>query len=139
MPIHLLVLLLFSADLTAVKSEPNLEHRSELAITNANTALDAARDAYNAGDAEKTAKELNEVSESVDVAYEALSATGKDPRKSPRYFKKAEMGVRTLLRRLEGVSQSFSVSDRDKIDAIRDHISQVHDNLVQGIMSKKKK
>jgi hypothetical protein len=136
---HLLVLLLFSADLTTVKNEPNLEHRSELAITNANTALDAARDAYNAGDAEKTAKELNEVSESVDVAYEALSATGKDPRKSPRYFKKAEMGVRTLLRRLEGVSQSFSVSDRDRIDAIRDHVSQVHDNLVQGIMSKKKK
>jgi|SRR5215471_3416522 len=136
---HLLVLLLFSVDLTAVKNEPNLEHRSELAIANANTALDAAREAYSAGDADKTAKELDEVSESVDVAYEALSATGKDPRKSPRYFKKAEMAVRTLLRRLEGVSQSFSVSDREKIDAIRNHISEVHDNLVQGIMSKKKK
>jgi hypothetical protein len=136
---HVLVLLLLSVDLTAVKNEPNLEHRSELAITNANTALDAARDAYSAGDSEKTSKNLDEVSESVDVAYEALSATGKDPRKSPRYFKKAEMAVRTLLRRLEGVSQSFSVSDREKIDSIRDHISEVHDNLVQGIMSKKKK
>ncbi len=136
---HAFLFLLLSFDLSSVKNEPNLEHRSELALTNANTALDAAREAYGAGNADKVSMELAEVSESVDVAYDALSATGKDPRKSPRYFKKAELSIRMLLRRLEGVSQSFSVDDRVKIDAIHDHVSEVHDNLVQGIKSKKKK
>lgn len=133
------VLILLSFDLGPVKSEPNLEHRSELALTNANAALDAARTAYDSGDAVKAEAALEEVQESVDLAYDALSSTGKDPRKSPKYFKKAEMALRLLLRRLEGVAQTFSVADRNEIEHIRNHVSEIHDNLIEGIMSKKKK
>ena len=59
-------------------------------------------------------------------------------RRSPKYFKKAEMSIRLLLRRLEGVAQNFSVTDRSTIEHIRDHVSEIHDNLIEGIMSKKK-
>jgi hypothetical protein len=134
-----MILLFMSIDLTAVKSEPNLEHRSELAITNANQALDNARNAYDSGDEAKTEGALKEVEESVDLAFDSLAQTGKDPRKSPRYFKKAEMSLRLLLRRLEGVGQNFGVLDRPRIEALRDHVSQIHDNLIQGIMSKRSK
>jgi hypothetical protein len=134
-----LMLVLLSFDLGAVKSEPNLEHRSELALTYANSALDNARTAYDSGDAAKAEFALEEVLESVDLAYDALSGTGKDPRRSPKYFKKAEMSIRLLLRRIEGVAQNFSVSDRNGIEHIRDHVSEIHDNLIEGIMSKKKK
>ena len=128
-----------SFDLGAIKSEPNLEHRSELALTNANSALDAARNAYDSGDEAKAEAALEEVRESVDLAYDSLSSTGKDPRRSPKYFKKAEMSIRLLLRRIEGVAQSFSFADRSRIEHIRDHVSEIHDNLIEGIMSKKKK
>jgi hypothetical protein len=134
-----LVLLILAMDLSSVKSEPNLEHRSELAIANANQALDMARNAYDSGDASKTDVALKEVEESVDLAYDSLAQTGKDPRKSPRYFKKAEMSLRMLLRRLEGVGQNFGLADRPRIEALRNHVSEIHDNLIQGIMSKKKK
>jgi hypothetical protein len=134
-----MVLLLLSFDLSAVKNEPNPEHRSELALSNANTALDAARSAYDSGDTAKAEMDLQEVKQSVDIAYDSLSSTGKDPRRSPKYFKKAEMSIRLLLRRLEGVSQNFSVADRTGIEQIRDHVSEIHDNLIEGIMSKKKK
>ena len=134
-----LFLTLLSLDLTGVKSEPNLERRSELALVNANSALDAVRQAYDAGDPDKTGAALKEVEESVDLAYDSLSQTGKDPRGNPKYFKRAEMSIRLLMRRLEGVAQNFSVTDRPGIEAVRTHISEVHDNLIQGIMSKKKK
>jgi hypothetical protein len=126
-------------DLGSVRSEPNLEHRSELALTNANSALDTVRDAYDSGNSVKVEAALEEVRESVDLAYDALTSTGKDPRKSPKYFKKAEMSIRLLLRRLEGVAQNFSVTDRTAVEHIRDHVSEIHDNLIEGIMSKKKK
>jgi len=133
-----ILVLALAFDLAAVKSEPNLEKRSELALTNANTALDSARDSYGQGDLEKTQANLNEVMDSVDIAYQALSDTGKDPRKD-RFFKRAEMRTRELIRRLEGLSQTMSVADRGTVDKVRESVSEIHDNLLKGIMSKKKK
>ena len=40
---HLILAMTLAFDLTAVKSEPNLEKRSELALDHANVVLDAAR------------------------------------------------------------------------------------------------
>ena len=65
-----ILLLTLAFDLATIKSEPNLEKRSELALTNANTALDSARDAYNKGDLDRTETNLNEVLDSVDLAYQ---------------------------------------------------------------------
>jgi hypothetical protein len=134
-----LFLVLLSFDLTAVRNEPNLERRSELALANANSALDSAKQAYSSGDADKSSAALKELEESVELAYDSLSQTHKDPRGNPKYFKRAEMTLRMLLRRLEGVEQIFSVADRDRIEAVRTHVSEIHDNLIEGIMSKKKK
>jgi hypothetical protein len=133
-----ILVLALAFDLASVKSEANLEKRSELALTNANTALDSARDAYGQGDLEKTQANLNEVMDSVDIAYQALSDTGKDPRKD-RFFKRAEMRTRELIRRLEGLGQTMSVADRETVDKVREEVSEIHDNLLKGIMSKKKK
>jgi len=77
-----------------VLAEPNLEKRSKLALDNADAAYQAARTAYDAGDTAKSTAELDEVKESVEVAYASLEGTGKDPRKSPKWFKKAEMETR---------------------------------------------
>jgi hypothetical protein len=135
---HWILMLALAFDLASVKSEPNLEKRSELALMNANTALDSARDAYGQGDLDKTQANLDEVRDSVDLAYQALSDTGKDPRKD-RFFKRAELKTRELLRRLEGLDQTMSFADRGIVDKVRDRVSEIHDNLLKGIMSKKKK
>lgn len=124
-------------DLGAVKSEPNLEKRSERALDNANLALDAARDAYGRGEFEQSKAELEEVGASVDLAYESLQQTGKDPRRNGK-FKQAELRTRELLRRLQGFGQTMSFADRSVLDKVRDRISMVHDDLLDGIMSKRK-
>src|SRR5579863_2730615 len=133
-----ILVLVLAFDLASVKSEPNLEKRSELALLNANMALDSARDAYGQGDLDKTQASLDEVLDSVDLAYQALSDTGKDPRKD-RFFKRAELKTRALLRRLEGLGQSMSAADRGIVEKVREEVSEIHDNLLTGIMSKRKK
>jgi hypothetical protein len=136
---HLILVLTLAFDLTTAQSEPNLEKRSERALDNANLALDEARDDYNSGNYDKSQNELREVRDSVELAYQSLSDTGKDPRKDPKFFKRAELRTRELLRRLEGVGQGMSQVDRGTLDKVRERISEVHDNLLNGIMSKRKK
>ncbi|HEY4363854.1 MAG TPA: hypothetical protein VGN17_22995 [Bryobacteraceae bacterium] len=133
------LVLALAFDLAGVKSEPNLEKRSDLALTNANTALDAARDSYNQGEFDKTEVALEEVEQSVDLAYESLSATGKDPRRDPKFFKRAELRTRELLRRLEGLGESVSFSDRGMVERVRERVSAVHDDLINGVLTKRKK
>lgn len=132
-----ILILALAFDLAAVKSEPNPEKRSERALDNASVALDAARDAYSQGDLDKAQNELDEVCDSVELAYQSLTGTGKDPHRSPRFFKRAELRTRELLRRLEGFGQSMSFSDRGRLEKVRDQISVIHDNLLKGIMGKK--
>lgn len=133
----LVTLLLSAFDLGSIRTEPNLERRCDLALDYANMALDQARDSYGVGDLSKTQASLIEVRESVDLAYQSLEETGKDPRRSSK-FKRAELKTRELLRRLEGMRQNVSFEDRPLIEKVRDRVAEIHDNLLKGIMSKKK-
>lgn len=132
-----LMVALLAFDLAAVRQEPNLERRSDLALDNAASAITACGQAYNAGDLEKTKAEASEIEESVTLSYDSLRETGKDPRRSPKYFKRAEVATRQLLRRLDGLIESMSVSDRAILLAVRDRVSDIHDELLNGIMKKK--
>jgi hypothetical protein len=129
---------LAAMDLAGIRAEPNLEKRSERALDYANVALDAARDAYGKGDFDECQAQLDEVGASVDVAYEALTQTGKDPSRNPKFFKRAEMRTRELLRRIDGLLQTVSYADREAVQKIHSRVSEVHDHLLEGIMSKRK-
>ena len=136
--IFLFALFLAFADLSDVKSEPNLERRSDLALQNANRAIDEARAAYQAGDISKADVQLNEVRESVDVVLDALENSGKKPRNS-KYYKQAEIKLRQMLRRLAGFRDEMSVEDRKPLDDAATRLQEVHDRLLSEIMSKSKK
>ena len=124
-------------DLAAIKLEPNLEHRSDLALQNASAAMDAARDASAAGDTGKIKGALEELRDSVDLAYQSLTDSGKSARRNPKFFKKAELKTRELMRRLEGLAQSVDSDDRVFVESVRDRVSKIHDDLIQDIMQKK--
>lgn len=129
-----------AGDLAAVKAEPNLEKRARRALDNAAAAYKAAEEAYmKRGDPEQANAALDEVSQSVELAYASLRATGKNPVKSPRHFKAAEIRTRELLRRLADLREAMSVLDRDHIDEVRATIQKIHDDLLAGIMGGKKK
>ena len=127
------------ATLDEALAEPNLEKRSKLALDNAVLATKAAREAYRAGDVQKTSTEAEQIEKSVDLAYESLRQTGKDPRRSPKWFKRAEIETRSLLRKLEDFQQEMGFNDRGILDKVKTRIQQVHDDLLTGLMEGKKK
>ncbi len=127
------------ADLKRAMAEPNLEKRSGLALDNALAAYQTARAAYDKGENDQAAAAIAELQESVDLAYNSLTQTGKDPRKSPKWFKKAEIETRDLSRKLESFEQAMSFTDRPMLEKAKARVQQVHDDLLLGLMEGKRK
>jgi len=131
------VLLIAFADIGAVKSEPHPDRRSELALANADREIDEARKAYSSGDDKAVDAALNEVGESVEVSQQSLEETHKAPRSS-KYYKSAELKLRALMRRLNSFRDEVGFDTRQHVDAVIKKLSDVHDELLTGIMSKNK-
>lgn len=131
------MMLLFAMDLSTIKSEPNLERRSDLALDYASIALDGARDSYSSGDTAKWKTSLDEVRDAISLSYQSLEESGKNAR-NDKHFKKAELKTHEILRRLDGLRDQAGFEDRETIEKIRAEVSRVHDELLQKIMSRKK-
>lgn len=129
----------WAMDLATVKSEPNLEKRAKLAMDYASGQVGAAGTAYSNGDMKAARAAVAAIRESVDLCQASLKATGKDARKSPKAFKRAEMDIRELLRRLKSLETDFSVDDRPLIVDTEQYLVEIHDDLIQQIMTKRKK
>jgi hypothetical protein len=129
--------LLAFADIGAVKSEPDVERRSELALASADKQVDAARTAYNGGDEKAEQLALGEVRELVDVSYDALEHSNRPPRKS-KYYKNAELKLSALLRRLNSFRDQVGIDGREAVEAVIKRVSDVHDEVLAAIMSKQK-
>lgn len=132
------LLLLLVLDLAAIRNEPNLEKRSDLALDYANTAIDSAREAANAGDDAKLHSALAQVTESVELSWSSLSDTGKYARNN-NGFKRAEVRTREMLRRLDGLRDLADLDEKPEVEKVRGRVAEIHDDLIQKIMSKKEK
>ncbi|MGD0015075.1 MAG: hypothetical protein ABSD56_11740 [Bryobacteraceae bacterium] len=127
------------AGLDAVKAEPNLEKRAGMALANAGAALTSARDSYVAGDLQRTTAALDEVRQSVELAYSSLLETHKNPRKKPMPFKRAEIRTRELLRRLDDFREQMSYEDRGVLDEVRAAVRKIREDLLRGLLGEKSK
>lgn len=126
-----------AADLDAVRSEPDLEKRSDRALDLAEKSLGASRDLYSTGDYKKALAGLEEIRQSVDLARDSLVESHKSARKS-KYFKRAELRTRGLSRHLEEFARECAVDDRPPVEALVAHVNQFHDDLLSMILEKKK-
>lgn len=122
------------ADLAKAKAERNLGRRSRLALDNANAQFRAASQAYkDGGNWETAAAALNEVRESVELAYAAVKETGKQPRRSGEY-KNLEIKTRALLKKLKDFLQTLGVDERDRVAPTVAYVERVHDEVLESIM-----
>jgi hypothetical protein len=125
-------------DLARIQSEPNAEKRAHEALDNADEALKLAREAYGAGNTADASARLDEVQQSVELANSSLKQTGKNPSRSPKNFKAAELRTRGLLRKLEGFRDQMSVADRPVADRVVAAVQKIHDGWLDAVMGKKK-
>ena len=126
-------------DLAEARAEPNLEKRARLALDQSAAALEAARSDYQKGDTDRVGADAAKIADSVDLAFLSLNQTGKDPRKSPRWFKYAEIQTRGLLRRLDTLERDMNFADRPLLEKAKTEVQQVHDKLLLGLMEGKPK
>lgn len=124
--------------LSRLEAEPNLEKRAHAALENAEDAFKRAKEAYAGGDHEGASTRFAEVEQSVEMADSALKRTGKNPSRSPKHFKHAELKTRELLRRMDGFRDEMSVTDRPALDQVIGAVQKIHDALLEGIMGKRK-
>jgi hypothetical protein len=139
LPLALAFTLVLHADLKKALAEPDLGKRSKLALDNALAAYQSARDAYQTSEMERVKTAIDEMGQSVDLAFQSLKDTGKNPRNSPRWFKNAELATRDLARRIASFQDQMSYTDRALLDQVKARVQQVHDELLLGLMEGKKK
>ena len=139
MSLVLFLLLLPSLDLESARNEPNLERRAELALENANQAIDRAKQYAADSQFDKLHLAVMEVQESVELCHSTLASTGKDPRKNTRQFKKVEMRIHQLTRRMKGFADEVSIEDKPVIQKVVNRLEEINDEIVGGIFTKQRK
>ena len=128
-----------AASLESIRTEPNLERRSQSALAFARATIKPVLKAYEQGDAELGGWLLMQIQEAVELAQEALSATGKSARRNPKYFKRAEIQSRNLIKQLRALSRALNYDEREVVDSVVDRVSAINDELLLAIMTKRKK
>ena len=126
-------------DLESIKSEPRLEKRAGLALRFAKHKVDSVLAAYQEGDAEGGVALLAQIEQAVELAYDSLMATGKNPRRHPKHFKRAEIRTRELARDLEALGRELNFDERAAADGVHSRVTEINTQLLMAIMTKKKK
>lgn len=117
--------------LSELQAEQNPQRRSEKALTFANTAFDSAHDFYLKGEIEKGDAQLDNMTKALNQCVQSLTEAHKG-----KYYKKAEMNVANLQRRLEGLLDELSVQKRGWAEYTNRKLEEIHDKLLNGVMSK---
>lgn len=117
--------------ISEIKSEHDPFKRSEKALSLANDAFDNARDEYVKGEINKGDAELETMMNALDECVASLNTAHK-----ARYYKKAEMDVALLQRRLKTLVDDISVQERGWAEYTQRKLDELHDKLLDGVMRK---
>ncbi|MGI9069963.1 MAG: hypothetical protein ACR2JB_01205 [Bryobacteraceae bacterium] len=118
----------FLAELEAVHDPAR---RSDKALSLADTAFDNARELYTKGEIKKGDAELDNMTSALNECVGSLQTAHK-----ARCYKKAELRVAYLQRRLEGLLDEISVQERGWAEYTQRKLDDIHDKLLQGVMRK---
>jgi hypothetical protein len=122
----------------SVMAERDLEKRSELALQMADESITAASKAYaSASEMSAFVKYLGTVEELAELSLKSLQDTGKRASKKPKYFKRAELKLRSLMRRMSTLADEVASDDRPRVEAAKKVLSDAHEQLLHEIMSKR--
>jgi hypothetical protein len=118
----------FLADLEAVHDPAR---RSDKALNFADAAFDNARDLYTRGEIKKGDAELDNMTSALKECVGSLQTAHK-----ARFYKKAELRVAYLQRRMDGLLDEISVQERGWAEYTQRKLDDIHDKLLQGVMRK---
>jgi hypothetical protein len=118
----------------AVKSEADPEKQSEMALELAQAGVDGVVEAYRQGLPEQARAILARIVEAVELSRTALEATGKDARKRPKHFKRAEIATRKLARSLKSAQRQLIYDEREDLEPAIQRVEAINGEILSMIM-----
>ncbi len=117
--------------LAELRAEHNPAKRSEMALAFADEAFDNARELYGKGQIQAGDAQLENMTNVLRECVASLQEAHKS-----RYYKKAELKVASLQRRLQGLLDDLSVEQRGWAEYTGRKLDEIHDKLLNGVMGK---
>ena len=108
---------------------------SGASIAGSDRAFRSAKNAWRAGDEAAFVTNVKGIDQGVELAYQALAATGDRPRERLDYFKRAEIALARLLRRLQFFQSQVCYDDRAIIERTAQKLGRLHSALLTGVTS----
>lgn len=125
-------------DLASIRAERDLERRYWHALEYASGQIQSARKHYQDGRIDAFEAALREVPEAVELCDQTLRATGKNPSKRPKHFKRAELKMRDIMKHLTGLEQEVDFEERGMVTKVKGRVNQIHEELLLDIMGRRK-
>lgn len=115
------------------QSERNLYKRVEKGLEAAEARFDDARKTYREGDPYKAQEQLEQFLDIAMEAYQMIVESGEDMRKRSGRFKKIEIQIRGILRKLEDYEKQVDLLDRGPVERTRTTVGRMQDNLLKSM------
>lgn len=117
--------------LTEIKAEHNPAKRAELALSLADQSFDNARHLYEKGAIQMGDAQLDNMTDALNECVDTLAVLNK-----AKFYKKAELNVASLQRRLTDTTNTLNIVDRGWAAQTSRRLEQIHDKLLSGVMRK---
>ena len=117
--------------LNELKAEHDPGRRAEKALEYADEAFDSARGFYDRGLVHKGDEQLDYMTTALKECVDALDQAHK-----ARFYKKAELNVATLQRRMNDLLSDLSIQERGWAEYINRKVDEMHDKILEGVMRK---
>jgi polyhydroxyalkanoate synthesis regulator phasin len=117
--------------LSELKAEHDPAKRSEMALNFAENAFDNARAFYVKGEIDKGDAQLEDMTNVLNECVVSLAEAHKG-----KFYKKAELKVAYLLRRMEGLMDDIDLPQRGWAEQSERKVEEIHDKILDGVMRK---
>ena len=103
----------------------------ELALSFADESFDSAKTNYHNGEIHQGDVALDNMTSALNACVESVAVVNK-----AKFYKKAEMKVAMLQRRLSGLLDDLSITERGWAEQTSRRMEEIHSKLLDGVMRK---
>ena len=132
-----IAVLMYAGIPAEILAEKAFDKRAELALKEADDEISRAAKTYSDGDMKAFQSHVEAVGELVEFTLKSLQDSGMRGGKRVKNFKRAEMKMRSLLRRLETLEIQVSADDRPSVERVQKVVSEAREHVLYDIMSKR--
>jgi polyhydroxyalkanoate synthesis regulator phasin len=123
--------LLAQAGLAELKAEHDPGRRSEKALVFADQAFENAKEMYSKGQVHKGDEDLDQMTAALKECMDSLDEAHK-----AKFYKKAELRVAFLQRRMQGLLDDLSIQERGWAEYTNRKLDELHEKMLEGVMRK---